>query len=84
MAAWRITGEKPQRLADAVSLPDGCAQLWRSFLDLHSCRGSSGFGPSPIGYVDMDAYQRMTGMPFAPWEVTAIRRADAAYMAVKK
>ena len=35
-----------------------------------------GFGIGRISYSELDAYQRVTGSAFAPWEVDAIRRID--------
>jgi hypothetical protein len=76
----RQTGERPQILIDAPPLPATCEDLWRTFSELHSCRGSNGFGPNRISYVDIDAFQRVSGVKLSAWERDAIRRADAAYM----
>jgi hypothetical protein len=74
------TGQTPQMLLDAPHLPAGCEELWRVFSELHSCRGNSGFGPLRITYADIDAFQRVSGVMLQPWELDAIRRADAAYL----
>jgi hypothetical protein len=50
------------------------------FGELHSCRGSTGFGPMRITYTDIDAFQRVSGQVLLPWEREAIRRADNAYL----
>ena len=68
-------------LADAPPLPRGCVLLWSDFLALHGTRGSSGMGPARIGFVEIDAWQRVNEVRFEPWEIEAIRRADNAYMA---
>lgn len=68
-------------LSAVPPLPTGCMALWRDFMALHSNRGSNGFGPERIGFGEIDAYQRLHGMRFAGWELEAIRRADAAYIA---
>ena len=76
---WERTGNKPERLAN--DLPDGCSNLWHDFLALHNSRGSAGMGgPLRISWADLDAYQRVRGFRFEPWEIEAIRRADGAYM----
>jgi hypothetical protein len=79
-AAERASGKTPEFLLKAPALPKGCEELWRIFSELHACRGSTGFGPMRITYVDLDAYQRVTGKRLQPWELAAIRKADAAYL----
>jgi len=74
------TGEAPARLRDAPKLPEGCTVLWRDFTALRGMAGSDGFGPARIGFHDIDGYQRVLGFRFEPWEITAIRRADSAYI----
>lgn len=75
------TGKVHPRMAEAVELPDGLETLWSDFLELHSSRGSNGFGPSRITFTDIDAWQRVNGVKLRPWQVEAIRRADNAYLA---
>lgn len=53
--------------------------LWRWFLDLHEARGG-GFGVQPIGYAEIDAWARLTGLLPTPWEVSALRRLDGVYL----
>jgi hypothetical protein len=81
LAVERQTGVRPQILADAPSIPSGCEELWPIFNQLHACRGSNGFGPSRISFVDLDAWQRLNGVRLRPWEIEAIRHADGAYLA---
>lgn len=75
------TGQTPQVLLDAPHCPAGCEELWRIFGELHSCRGTTGFGPMRITYTDLDAFQRVSGTTLQPWERDAIRKADNAYLA---
>lgn len=77
MAVQQQTGVTPQMLLDAPALPEGCESLWDAFRELHACRGS---GPQRITYLDIDAYQRVNGVRFAPWQLDAIRQADAAFL----
>ena len=79
-AAYRQTGKLPALLADAPRLPMGTEALWRDFLSLHASRGSNGFGLNRIGYLELDAYQRVHGFRFEPWQIDAIQRADAAFI----
>jgi hypothetical protein len=79
-AAERQSGQTPEALLCAPPCPEGCGELWSIFRELHACRGSNGFGPTRISYVDLDAYQRVTGTKLQTWEIEAIRRADKAYL----
>jgi hypothetical protein len=81
LAAERQTGRTPQMLLDAPPCPAGCEELWRIFGELHSCRGNNGFGPVRLTYTDIDAFQRVSGVKLQAWELEAIRRADAAFLA---
>lgn len=74
------SGRQPAALANAPRLPEGLAPLWRDFMELHGCRGS-GFGPARITYVDIAAFQHVTGRVFSPWELSAIQGADSEYIA---
>jgi len=58
------------------------AHLWRWFVDLHSARGSSGYGPNPIPYAEIAAWASLTGWPPSPWEVAIIRRIDTVFLKV--
>ena len=79
-AVWERTGVKPSRLADAPALPDGMAALWRAYCELRNSCPSNGMGVSRIPFAEIDAFQRVTGHDFAPWQVDALRRVDAAYV----
>lgn len=81
MAQYRITGKMPKMLLEAPALPVGLEDLWGWFVQLHDSRGSSGFGPARISHLDLFAWQQVSGVSLAPWEVEAIRRADNAYLA---
>jgi hypothetical protein len=80
-SAWRASGKMPAMLADAPTLPEGCAQLWADFATLHDSRGSTGFGPMRITWRDLADWQDVTGARLDAWQVDAIRRADNAYLA---
>lgn len=70
-----------ERLQRIETPPDGSASAWSAFIDLHRCRGSSGFGPAALSYRDIDAWMRVTGERPLPWEVAAIVALDRAYLA---
>lgn len=63
------------------TLPSDAAYLWNHFVLLHSARTAGGFGPNPITYPEIDAYNRLTGAGLDGWEVSAIRALDDAYLA---
>ena len=75
------TGRVHPLIADAPPLPEGCDNLWLTFLSLHSRRGSNGFGPSRLTYGEIKDYQTVTNDILEPWEVDAIMKADDAYFA---
>ena len=56
------------------------AHIWQWFVDLDASRASGGFGPSPITYSDIAAYQAVTREVIEPWEARAIRSIDDAIL----
>nr|WP_022684561.1 hypothetical protein [Sphingobium bisphenolivorans] len=66
-------------MANAATLPPACVHLWADFLELHESRGSNGFAPLRIGFVEIDAWQRVNGVRLPYWQIRAIRAADDAY-----
>ena len=73
----RQTGKK---MPEPPALPPEVRHLWHTFLELHRTRPSSGFGPSAITFVEMDAWQRLMRMPLEVWEVGAIRQLDDVWI----
>ncbi len=55
--------------------------LWLDFVASHVARGSNGMGSLRLSWADIDAYQRVKAFRFEGWELEAIRKADAAFMA---
>lgn len=80
-AAWRATGKAPAMLTEAPPLPEGLESLWRAFLELHDSRGSTGWGAARITFVDIDAWQRVTGERIDTRELNLIRKADNLWLA---
>ena len=75
------SGRMHPKMAAAPALPAGCDLLWADFLDLHGTRQFREHGPAPITFVDLDAWQRVNRVSLPAWQINAIRRADAAYLA---
>ncbi len=38
-------------------------------------------GAGPVSWSQIDAWQRLTGVPIAPWEARLLRRLSLAYLA---
>lgn len=77
---WERSGVEPRLLADAPALPVELEPLWQDFTELHASRAQTGFGPLRITFAEIEAFQRVRGGKFLPWQIDAIRRADAAYI----
>lgn len=78
----RQTGRRPAAL-DGPELPADGAHVWAWFLELSAGRGSNGFGPNPISYLDLLAWSLLTGTITRPAEVEAIMALDRAWMAAQ-
>lgn len=66
----------------AAAVPGAGRYLWEWFLELHSARGSTGFGPAAISWSEIDAWARLSGRRPTSMEVAAIRALDHAYLEV--
>lgn len=54
--------------------------LWQIFWDISSGRGSNGWGPNPLSFSEIKAWSELQDIPLVPWEVTAIKAMDGAYL----
>lgn len=52
------------------------------FLELNGQRTGSGFGPNPLQFSELLAWQQMTSRRLVPWETRAVLAMDRAYMVV--
>jgi hypothetical protein len=61
--------------------PKALAYIWRAYFRLRR-RTAGGFaGPNPIGWQDIDAFSRQTGLRLAPWEIDLLETLDDLYLA---
>ncbi|WP_158673475.1 hypothetical protein [Bosea sp. FBZP-16] len=56
--------------------PSALRYLWQAFARMSSRRGSTGWGPAPLSWQDIDAFCRLSGLRFAPWEIETIEALD--------
>lgn len=77
-AAMQATGNRPADL-DGPACPSGVDYVWHWFCELSAARGSSGFGPNPLGYADIDAWSRLTGRQPDVFEVSCLMALDGTY-----
>lgn len=75
----RQTGRRPAEL-DGPELPADGSHIWAWFLELSTGRGSNGFGPDPISWLDLLAWTALTGMITRPAEIDAIMALDRAWL----
>ena len=54
--------------------------MWAWFLELSAGRGSNGFGPNPISFLDLLAWSMLTGTITRPAEIEAVMAVDRAWM----
>lgn len=58
--------------------PAALAHVWNAFARL-GARRASGFGSNPISFLEIEAFQRLTGLRFMPLEVRLIEELDDLY-----
>jgi len=78
------TEERRLELEKELALPPipiGAVHIWAAFIRLHNRRGSSGFGPSPILWSDIEAFSRLSGIRLDPWEIEIIEDLDLVFFA---
>ena len=80
MSVERQTGKTPEGLQDLIEPPTSCHDVLNWFWELHSSRGSNGFGPNPISFLEIKAYFDLISIKPLPWEIGLIKRLDNAYL----
>lgn len=79
----RQLGEAAPKTPPPPELPVGGEIAWKAFAHLSRSRGHNGFGCLPIGFGEIDAWQRVMSTKLAAWEVEIILELDEAYLEVK-
>lgn len=81
LSGYEQTGIMPEELASVPKLSPYARHVWAFFEELHRARGYTGFGPLPISFRDIEAWQGLMGQRLDPWELRAILAIDAEYIA---
>ncbi len=68
---------------DGPELPADGAHVWVWFLELSAGRGSNGFGPNPISYLDLLAWSMLMGTITRPAEIEAVMALDRVWLAAQ-
>ena len=78
----RATGKRPVQL-DVPPLPPLCADVWSIFLQLHSRRSGTGFGPAPLDEARLLAWSQLHARRLTPWEIDCIFALDDAWLSAQ-
>jgi hypothetical protein len=70
-----------QKQLELPPFPSELHHVWRCFIRLSNRRPSTGFGGGMIPFSEIEAFQRLTGYRFSPWEVEQIETLDHVYVA---
>ncbi|MGY2048914.1 phage tail assembly chaperone [Methylobacterium sp. JK268] len=61
-------------------MPPAGAHLWRWFWDLSAQRTGSGFGPNPLQFSEICAWQALAGVRMKTWERRSILKMDETFL----
>lgn len=75
----RITKKRPKQLDEQIELPVSMREYWDWFLALNKTR-SSGFGASPITYMEIWCYFNLQGIEPEQHEIDIIKMFDSIAM----
>lgn len=72
----------PRALAELEPPPveEPLFYLWDIFAELAAARGGNGFGMNPLGWHDIEAWQRLTGCCLSAWERGTLLELDRVYL----
>lgn len=76
IAQWqqveKSSGITPDSLLDKPDLNNDLVYLWNMFVEIRR-------GCEKIGFIDIDAYSRVTGVEFSSWECSLMIEIDEAW-----
>lgn len=78
-AAQRVLGKPMPELQYEPIAPEA-QYLWSWFAELSNARGNSGFGPSPITYLEIQAWAALKQISIEVFEVNALKALDSVYL----
>jgi hypothetical protein len=64
----------------APDFPIPLAYIWVAYHRVRKRKGGNGFGVVPIEWTDIDAFNRLSGLDLAPWEVAMLERLDDVFL----
>lgn len=62
------------------SFPMELEYLWHTYIRLRHRQAPGFSGPAPVGWQDIDAFARRSGIRLAPWEIEVIEAIDDAFI----
>lgn len=81
LEAGAARGDKlAQAELDGPALPEALTYLWELYFEIAAARGGNGFGMNPVGWHDLDAWQRVTGTRLTPFERGTLLEIDRLYL----
>lgn len=67
---------------DNAKLPFELSFIWSVFLELNAARGSNGFSPGPVSFVDISCWCWLKGVELFSYEINILRDLDVVWMEV--
>lgn len=75
-------GARPPEL-EPPELPPGADLLLELWLEIGAGRSAGGFGPAPLGWQDLAAWSRFSGVALTGWEAQTLLAMDRAALAAQ-
>lgn len=65
---------------DGPELPMAGRRAWDIFIQLSGARGSTGSGPAPIAFSEIESWSRLRREPVRSFELDMLRALDSAFL----
>ena len=78
----KMTGKEIKTGAEIKDAPKEVLYLLTYFTEISRTRESSGYGPQPLRYSEIDAWAHLYGVDLAPFEINTILDLDAVWRKV--